>query len=249
MYYEVEGRGRPLVLLHGGVGSTDLFRTFRSRMGRSRRLISVDLQAHGRTMDLERPLRYELLGDDVAGLIRYLGLGVADLLGYSLGGGVALRAAVQHPRQVRKLILVSAPFRRDGWYPEIRRAMARDPKTAARQLRDTPMHRTYLRVAPRKDDWLRLLTKLHELLSREYDWSRDLQRLSAPTLIVVGDADSVRPSHAVEFYERLGDGKRDGRWDGSRIPKSSLVILPRTTHYEICDSPLLPPVVSQFVDA
>lgn len=248
MYYEVEGEGRPLVLLHGGVGSTDLFRTFRRRMGASHRFISLDLQGHGRTADVERPLRYESLADDVAGLIQYLGLGAADILGYSLGGGVALRVALQHPRRVRKLVLVSAPFRRDGWYPEIRRAMAQDAGTAVRLLKDSPMHRAYLRVAPRKDGWPRLLAKLNELLSREYDWSRELRRLSAPVLIAIGDADSVRTSHAVEFYERLGGGRRDGGWDGSGIPESSLVILPRTTHYEICDSPFLPLVVSQFLD-
>jgi pimeloyl-ACP methyl ester carboxylesterase len=218
------------------------------RLARGRKVIAVDLQAHGRTADINRPMRYERLGDDVAGVIRYLRLAKVDLMGYSLGGGVALRTAVQHPEVVRKLVLVSTPFRRGGWYPEVLVAMQSGTENVE-AMKETPMYKNYARVAPRREDWPALLSKLAEALRQEYDWSEDVKKIQAPTMIVAGDADSVRTSHLVQFFELLGGGQVDGGWDGAGVSRARLAILPGVTHYNILFSPHLVSTVLEFLDA
>ena len=206
MYYEIHGAGRPLILLHGGVGAIEVFGEVLPLLAEGRRVIAVDLQAHGRTADIDRPLSFELMADDIAALIKHLGLEKADLMGYSLGGGVALQTAIRHPEVVRKLVVVSTPFKKDGWYPEILAAMGQMGPEAAEPMKQTPMYQVYASVAPNPEDWPVLLTKLGQLLGKNYDWSKEVAAMEAPTLIVVGDADSVRTAHAVEFFELLGGG-------------------------------------------
>lgn len=249
MYYEIHGTGEPLILLHGGVGATGMFSKVLSLLAEGRQVIAVDLQGHGRTADIDRPLSYEELADDIAALIKQLGFEKADVMGYSLGGGVALRTAIQHPEVVRKLVLVSTPFKRDGWYPEIVNGMGRMGAVAAEPMKQTPMYELYARVALKPEDWPVLLTKLGELLRKDYDWSRDVVAMGMPTMIIVGDADSVPPSHAVQFFELLGGGKKDAGWDGAGMSNARLAILPGTTHYDIFTSPMLAPTVTPFLDA
>jgi len=213
MYYEIYGAGEPLVLLHGGVGSTENFSAILPSLSKTRQVIVVDLQAHGRTADIDRPLRYETMADDVAALIQYLRIEKADVIGYSLGGGVALRTTIQHPGLVKRLIVISAVFKRDGWYPEIVAGMSQMGTGAAEPMKQTPMYQIYARIAPRLADWPVLLTKLGELLRQDYDWSKELAAIQAPTLLVFGDADAVRTAHAVQFFELLGGGKKDAGWD------------------------------------
>lgn len=247
LYYEIRGRGEPLVLLHGGLGSTDMFAPIIPSLSNCHQVIAVDLQGHGRTADIERPLSIEALADDVAALLKYLGIERADIMGYSLGGGVALRIAVQHPNVVGKLVLVSAAFKRDGWYPEIQAGMSQIGPAAAEPMKQTPMHKMYATVAPRPGDWPVLLTKMGELLRKDYDWSKDVAAIKAPTLLVFGDADAVRTAHAIEFFELLGGGKKDGGWDGSGISSARLAILPGLTHYTIFSSPALVAMVTPFL--
>ncbi len=249
LYYEVHGTGQPLVLLHGGVGTHDMFGEVLPLLAAGRQVIAVDLQAHGRTADIDRPLRFELMADDISGLIQYLGFSRADLMGYSLGGGVALQTTIRHPGQVRKLVLVSTPFMRQGWYPEVLAGMAQMGPDAAEPMKATPMYQEYAAVAPRPDDWPVMLTKLGALLGQEYDWSEAVAALQAPTLIVVGDADSVRTSHAVRLFELLGGGQADGGWDASGMSRARLAILPGTTHYAIFSAPALAATVAPFLDA
>jgi pimeloyl-ACP methyl ester carboxylesterase len=249
LYYEIHGAGEPLILLHGGVGAIQMFGEVLPSLAQNRRVVAVDLQAHGRTADIDRELRFELMADDIAALIKHLGLEEADVMGYSLGGGVALRTAIQHPEVVRKLVLVSTPFKRDGWYPEILAGMGQMGPQVAEPMKQTPMYQLYASIAPKPEDWPVLLTKLGELLRRDYDWSKDVAAIKAPTLIVVGDADSVRTAHAVAFFELLGGGKVDAGWDGSGMSNARLAILPATTHYNIYSSPLLSAVVAPFLDA
>lgn len=248
-YYEIRGHGQPLVMLHGGAGSTEMFSNVLPSLSEGRQTVAADLQAHGRTADIDRPLRYELMADDVAELIKHLGLRHPDLMGYSLGGGVALRTVIQHPAVVRKLVLVSTPFRRDGWHPEIQEAMGQSGPENAEALKQTPMYQIYSRIAPRPEDWPLLLTKLGEMLRRGYDWSDEVKGIRAPTMLVVGDADSVRTAHAVEFFELLGGGRVDGGWDGSGISNARLAILPGVTHYSILSAPALASTVRVFLDA
>jgi len=249
LYYEIHGAGQPLVLLHGGVGATEMFSPIMPSLSKTRQVIAVDLQAHGRTADIDRALSMEAMADDIAALIKHLGIEKADVMGYSVGGGVALRTAIQHPGVVRKLVVVSAAFKRDGWYPEIVTAMSQMGPGAAEPMKQTPMYQMYARIAPNPADWPVLLTKLGDLLRQDYDWSREVAAIQSPTLLVFGDADAVRPEHAVQFFQLLGGGKKDAGWDGSGMSKARLAILPGLTHYNIFSSPALASTVVPFLDA
>jgi pimeloyl-ACP methyl ester carboxylesterase len=249
LYYEIHGAGEPLILLHGGVGAIQMFGEVLLSLAQNRQVVAVDLQAHGRTADIDRPLSFELMADDIAALIKHLGIEEGDVMGYSLGGGVALRTAIQYPELVRKLVLVSAPFKRAGWYPEILAGMGQMGPQVAEPMKQTPMYQLYASIAPKPEDWPVLLTKLGELLRQDYDWSDEVAAIKAPTLIVVGDADSVRTAHAVAFFELLGGGKFDAGWGGSGMSNARLAILPATTHYNIYSSHQLSAVVAAFLDA
>lgn len=249
MYYESYGSGEPLILLHGGFGVISTFGPLLPALAETHRVIGVELEGHGHTALLDRPLTFEQMADDMAAFIRQLGLERADLLGYSLGGGVALQTAIRHPEVVRKLVLVSAPFQSNGWYPEVRAGMKAVNAEAARTWIGSPMYQAYAAVAPRPDDWPRLADQVGPLVSQDYDWTDSVAALKPPTLIVIGDADSVRTAHAVEFFELLGGGQRDAGWDGSGMPASRLAVLPGTTHFNSFSSPLLVPIVTSFLDA
>jgi pimeloyl-ACP methyl ester carboxylesterase len=248
MYYEITGSGQPLILLHGGLGASEMFAALVPALAQSRQVITVDLQAHGRTADIDRPLTFAALADDVAALVDELELGQVDLLGYSLGGGVALQTAIRHPEVVRKLVLVSTPFRYDGWYPEVQQGMASMSAESASFMLETPMYQLYSSVAPRVEDWPTLVGKLGTLLSTDYDWTTEVDALTLPTLIVVGDADSVRLSHAVEMFGLFGGGQVDGGLSG--MPGAQFAVLPNTVHWNIVmRDDLLPPIVVPFLDA
>jgi pimeloyl-ACP methyl ester carboxylesterase len=253
LYYEIhgEGPGAPLILLHGGLGATEMFAEILPLLSNNRLVIAVDLQAHGRTADIDRPLTYEAMGDDIAEVLKYLGIEKADVMGYSLGAGVALRTAIQHPEMVRKLVIVSTVFRRDGWYPEVIAAMAQVGAASAEPMKQSPIYHMYARLAPRPADWPVLLTKIGDLLRKDYDWSKEVAAIQAPTMLVFADADAVRPAHVVEFFELLGGGKKDAGWDGSGMSNARLAILPGLTHYNILSSPALAPAVAvtPFLDA
>lgn len=249
LYYEIYGDGQPMILLHGGVGAIEMFGPILPTLAENRQVIGVDLQAHGRTVDIDRPMAYEAMADDVAALIEYLDIDKADVMGFSLGGGVALQTAIRHPARVRKLVAVSCPCKRTGWYPEVLVGMSRMGPEAAEPMKQTPAYELYAQIAPRLQDWPVLLTKLSDLLRKDYDWTEAVAALKMPVLIVVGDADSVRTAHAVAFFELLGGGQGDGGWDGSGMSKSQLAILPGTTHHTIFSSPGLAATVIPFLDA
>ena len=249
LYHEEHGAGEPLVLLHGGIGASEVWAASVPALAAGRRVITVDLQGHGHTADIDRPLRPEHLAGDVAALIEHLGLERADVMGYSLGGGVALRTAIQHPERVRRLVLVSIAFRRDGSHPEVLAAMDAMSAAAAEPMKQSQLYAHYARVAPRPEDWPVLIGKTAELLKVDYDWGEETAAITAPTMLVFADADSVRPAHIAEFYALLGGGLRDAGWDGSARPVNRLAVLPGATHYDILDSPLLVPAVTAFLEA
>ena len=249
MYYEVHGHGDPLILLHGGVGSIGMFGEVLERLSQCCQVVAVDLQAHGRTADIDRPLSFESMADDIAALLQSLRLDETDVMGYSLGGGVALRTAIQHPQAVRKLVLVSTPFKRDGWLPDVLAGMAGMVPEAAEGMKQMPFYQNYASLAPRPEDWSVLISKLGQLLAKEYDWTEAVRQLKMPVMLVVGDADSVRTAHAVEFFELLGGGKKDAGWDGTGMSNARLAILPGITHYDIFSSPALADTVLPFLNA
>lgn len=248
LYYEVHGSGKPLVLLHGGLGASEMFGANLPALAKGRQVIAVDLQGHGRTADIDRPLDVRLMADDVAALIGHLELGRADVMGYSMGGGVALLTAIRHPEVVDRLVVVSSVFRRSGYYADILAQQAHVGADAAEFLKQTPMYELYSRIAPRPEDWPRLLGKIGEAMKQEFDFSREIAGITATTLVVAGDADIFPPSHAVEMFGLLGGGQRDGGWDGSGRPKSRLAILPGLTHYTIFNAPAMVATATAFLD-
>ena len=245
LYYEMHGTGRPLVMLHGGFGTFEMFAALAPALTQNYRVIGVDLYGHGRTALTDRPIRFEHMADDIAGLIGHLGLEKADLLGYSLGGAVALQTAIRNPALVNTLVVISTPFKRSGWYPEIQTGMA---SLAPESFLGTPMHEGYRGVAPRPDDFPRFVADMKEAMGQDYDWTEQVSALSTPTLIVAGDSDELPPSHAVEFFSLLGGGKADAGWNGEHLIPSQLAILPGATHYNIVfRADLLLPVLSPFL--
>jgi pimeloyl-ACP methyl ester carboxylesterase len=246
--YQIHGSGRPLVLLHGGFGSVEMFGPNVAALAAGRQVIGVDLQSHGRTPAVDRPMRFETMADDIAELIAHLGHERADVMGFSLGGAVALRTAFQHPAAVNRLVVVSAPFKRDGWYPEMIAGFDQMGPQIAEPMKQTPMYEAYRRLAPRVEDWPILVTQLTGLLKLDYDWTDEVRGLPMPVMIVVGDADGLPPRHAVEFFELLGGGKRDAVWDRSGMTRHGLAVLPRVTHYDINVAPALATSVALFLD-
>ena len=246
--YQVHGSGRPLVLLHGGFGSVEMFGPNVAALAAGRQVIGVDLQSHGRTPAVERPMRFETMADDIAALIRHLGHAQADVLGFSLGGAVALRTAIQHPALVRRLVLVSAPFRRSAWHAEHLAAFEQMGPEMAEPFKQTPLYAVYREIAPRVEDWPVLVTQLTGLLKLDYDWTDEARRLPMPVLIVAGDADGIPPRYAAECFELLGGGQRDAAWDRSGMTRHGLAILPRATHYDINVDPALATSVATFLD-
>jgi pimeloyl-ACP methyl ester carboxylesterase len=246
--YQEFGEGEPLLLLHGGFGTMEMFGPNIELLAAGRRVVGVDLQSHGRSPAADRPMRLEAMGDDIAALIEALGLERAAVMGFSLGGAVALRAALQHPGLVERLVLVSTVFKRKGWYPEMTAGMdAMGPETAG-QLMATPMFEGYRQVAPRVEDWPVLVRQVAEVVKVDYDWSAEVPGLRMPTMLVVGDADGLPPSHAVEFFNLLGGGLRDASWDGSGVTQHRLAVLPGVTHYDINVVPALSAAVIPFLD-
>lgn len=215
-------------------------------LARSRQVIAVELEGHGRTADLDRPLSMEQMADDVAGLLDHLQLPRADVFGFSVGGMTALRLAMKHPDRVRKLVVVSAGFNEDSFYPSMRASW---PETTAESLAGTPMEEVYLRTAPDPTHWPVFVRKMMAMLSTFTGWSRaDVQSIKAPTLLIVGDAHDIRPEHVVELFRLLGGAPGHSRF--AELPETQLAVFPGTTHFEIVyRTDLLAPTVNQFLDA
>jgi pimeloyl-ACP methyl ester carboxylesterase len=246
--YQIVGDGEPLVLLHGGFGSVDMFGPNLELLAAGRRVIGVDLQSHGRSPAADRPMRFEAMADDMAALIRGLGFERAAIMGFSLGGGVGLRTAIQHPDVVERLVLVSTVFKRQGWHPEMTAGMDAMGPESAEQLLQTPLYEGYKRVAPRVEDWPVLVRQVTEAVKVDYDWSAEIPGLRMPVMLAIGDADGMPPSHAVEFFGLLGGGRHDANWDRSGMTHHRLAILPGVTHYDINAVPALSAAVIPFLD-
>ena len=250
LYYETLGSGRPMILLHGGLGSGEMFGPVLPVLAEHHQVIAVDLQGHGRTADIDRPIDVRLMADDIAALIDHLKLSQPDVVGYSLGGGVALHTAAKYPAKVRRLVAASANLTPEAIYPEMRAQQLQVSGAAAEALRDTPMYQLYQRVAPRPQDFPRLLDKIGQSMSKPYDYTDAVRSLKVPTLIVAADADMAPPSHYVEVFKLLDGGLRDGGWMGEGRPNGghALAILPGLTHYNIAESPLFAAVTLAFLD-
>jgi pimeloyl-ACP methyl ester carboxylesterase len=174
-------------------------------------VIGVDLQVHGRTPLGDRALSLVDMGNDAAGVLKKLGYDKVDVLGYSMGGGVAFQFAAQHPEMVRRLALVSTPYSQDGFYPEILPQQAALGAAMAEQMKKTPMYKSYVAIAPHPEESPKLLDQMGAYMRKPYDWSTDVKKLTMPVMLIYGDSDMFRPEHIVKFYQPLGGGLKDAR--------------------------------------
>ena len=247
-YYELHGSGEPLLLLHGGLFSTELMRPIIPALAKHRQVIGVDLQGHGRTDLGSRPISLIDSGNDLNVLLQKLGHRQVDVLGYSFGGGAGLRLAVQHPDRVRRLVIVSAPYAQDGFFPEMLPQQAAVSGALADMMKETPMYKTYASTAPRPQDFPRLLDRMGEYMRKPYNWSADVKTLKMPTMLIYGDSDMVRPEHIVRFYQLLGGGLKDAGWQREHMSRNRLAILPNLTHYETGLAPEMTRAALAFLD-
>lgn len=247
-YYEIRGRGEPLLLLHGGLGTIDMFAPFLPKLTEKRQVIAVELQGHGRSSLGNRPISLEAMGADLGEILTKLGYGQVDVLGYSMGAGAGFQLAAQHPGKVRRLALVSAGYARDGFFPEMLEAQAQVSAKMADFMKETPMYKSYVAVAPKPEDFPRLLDAMGDLMRKPYDWSGQVQKLKMPVMLVFGDSDMYRPEHVMKFYQLLGGGLRDAGWQREHMAQNRLAILPGRTHYDIFLAPELLATVLPFLD-
>jgi pimeloyl-ACP methyl ester carboxylesterase len=247
-YYEIHGEGEPLLLLHGGLGTIDMFAPVLPALTRTRQVVAIDLHGHGRTTLGDRKLSPIDIGDDLAVIVDKLGYKQVDTLGYSFGGIAAFRFAVQHPDKVRRLVLVSTPFAQEGYHPEMLPMQAALSAGMADMMKDTPMYKAYAAVAPNPTDFPKLLDRMGEVMRTPYNWANDVKTLKMPVMLVYGDGDMFRPDHIVEFYKLLGGGLKDAGWMREHLSQNRLAILPDVTHYDMLTTPALATTVLPFLD-
>lgn len=246
MYYEIHGTGQPLVLLHGAFSAIGTsFGALVPGLAKSRQVIGLELQAHGHTADIDRPLSMELMADDTAAALDHLGIKQADVLGYSMGAGVALRVVLRHPEVVRKLVFVSAAFKGSGVHPGLMEGLG---NMKPEMMFGSPWHDEYLRIAPDPGHFAAFFAKKTQMDQNTKDIpDADIAAIKAPTLIIIGDSDLTRPEHAVEMFRLLGGGVFG---DVAGLPNSQLAVLPGTTHVSMASrAELLVPIITQFLDA
>jgi pimeloyl-ACP methyl ester carboxylesterase len=245
MYYEVHGSGLPLVVLHGAFMTIGAMGALVPALAEARRVVAVELQGHGHTADVDRPLSYEQLADDVAALLRHLDIEQADVFGYSMGGGTAFQLAMRHPELVRKLIVASASSTSDGVYPEVWSGIE---QITPELFEGTPWKEEYDRVAPNPDAFPTLVEKMKHLDSQPFAWPpEEIRAIAAPTMIVIGDSDGTTPEHAVELFRLRGGGVFG---DLAGLPSARLTVLPGTTHVGLIHrADWLAPMIGEFLDA
>jgi pimeloyl-ACP methyl ester carboxylesterase len=247
MYYEIHGAGDgvPLVILHGAFMTIDGWDALLPALARTRRVIAVEQQGHGRTADIDRPLRHEHLADDVAALLEHLGVEHADVLGYSLGAGTALQVALRHPDRVRKLVYLSFGVNADGYEPGVADAIQ---SITADLFYGSPMHDAYTRVAPDPNGLPGLVEKVKDLAAnRPHVAIEQLGNFPAPTMLIFGDSDGYRLEQAVEFFRQRGGGVFG---DLTGLPPTRLAVLPGTTHVALLGKvDVLEPMIVDFLEA
>jgi pimeloyl-ACP methyl ester carboxylesterase len=246
MYYEIHGEGEPLVLVHGafsGIGTS--FQNLLPGLAKTRQVIAFELQGHGRTADIDRPLSMEQMADDVVAALEHLGIGQADFFGYSMGAAVCLRLAIQHPDAVRKLVFASATYTLDGIHPGLMDVLA---QMAPEMMHGSPWHDEYMRLAPRPEDFNTLFAKKTAMDAATKDIPSDaIRAVEAPTLLIIGDSDLVRPEHAVEMFRLLGGGVFGDTPSG--LPRAQLAVLPGTSHVTVVDQvDVLLAIIPRFLD-
>lgn len=241
LYYEIHGEGEPLVVLHGAYMTIETMGALIPELAKTRQVIAVETQGHGHTLDIDQPLSYEQMADDVAGLLTHLNIVETDVFGYSMGGGTALQLAVRHPEHVRKLIVASGSYKTEGIYPEV---LAGLDSVTPEMFAGTPFED----AAARPEDFPELVRKLVDLDATPQAWpTEDMRGITSPALLIIGDADIIRPEHTVELFRLLGGGVPG---DLTGLPKARLAVLPGTTHITVMNrTAWLLPMINEFLDA
>jgi pimeloyl-ACP methyl ester carboxylesterase len=249
VYYEIYGKGEPIVLMAGGFGDASSMMQTIVPLSRERQVITIDLEGHGRTALRATPMSHEKLGDDVAAVLRHLKIGKADVAGYSHGGDAAIRMAIQHPAMVRNLIVISTAAERDGWYPEALKGMEAVSSAQAEQMKQTPLYQRYAAVAPHPEQFPQLLDRMGDLMRKDYDWRPEIKNLRVPTLLVFADHDAVSMRHIAEFFALFEGGVRDAGWEGQpKYSRARLAIVPGYTHYNFGQGPDIARVIEAYLD-
>ncbi len=247
MYYEIHGSGEPVVLLHGAfMAISGDWNDWIKELSKTRKVIAVEMQGHGRTADIDRDITAENLADDVAALLDHLKIPKADIVGYSLGGGVAMQCAIRHPEKVRKVVSISAVIRLDGWVKEGRGAL---PNLTAEVFKGSPMEAEYKRLSPTPDKFPDFIKHVVAMVAKPYDFGADkFKATKAPMFFIHGDADGVRFEHIAEMYRLKGGGNIHG--DMQPRVASRLAILPDTTHVTLMNRmTTIVPMVNDFLKA
>ena len=245
LYYEVYGEGKPIVLIHGSYMNIPLnWSHIIPLLAQDRKVVVAEMQGHGRTKDIGRKFSYENMADDVSELLKHLKMEKADILGYSMGGGVAFQMAVRHPEQLRRLVILSGTYAHDGWWPDVE---AMYPTFNADMFKGTPIEEQYLSYGNDAKDFPDFVKKVISIDLEPYDWSEEVKNIKAPIFMAIGDADGVRYEHALDLFRAKGGGKMG---DIHGLPKSRLAILPGTTHIGMMQkTDLLIPMVTDFLDS
>jgi pimeloyl-ACP methyl ester carboxylesterase len=245
MYYEIHGAGEPLVLLHGAFSAIGTsFGELLPSLASTRRVIAFEMQAHGRTADIDRPLSLAQMADDTVAALRQLGIEEADIFGYSMGAGVAVQVAIRHPEVVRKLVLASVTYNRGGLHPGLMEGL---DTMRPEDMVGSPWHEEYTRIAPNPEDFATLFAKKTQMDREIQDLPAEaIEAIKAPTLLIIGDSDIVRPEHAVEMFRLLGGGVAG---DLAGLPNAQLAILPGTTHVTLVHrAEWLVSMIGEFLD-
>ena len=246
LYYEIHGQGAPMVLIHGGLTTIGELQAWVQSLATTRQVIAVEMQGHGHTADTDRPLSFSTLGDDITALLDYLEIPEADVVGHSFGGAVAIRAAIQSPDRIRRLVVISSPHARSRWYPEAQEGMSQVGASLAEPLMRTPTGKLS-RQWPDPQRFPKFLDKMGKLMGEDYDWSDGIAALPMPVLLVFADNDSVPQRHIAEFFALLGGGVKEPGWLNTQLSKSRLAIVPGYSHYNFISSPEVPEIIGKFL--
>lgn len=246
LYHEIYGEGEPLVLIHGGLTTIGEMQGWIEPLAKTWRVIAVEMQGHGRTADTDRPLSFTTLGDDIAALLAHLAIPKAVVAGHSFGAACAIRAAIQHAQRVKRLVVISSPFARSGWFEEARRGMSQVGAALAENMMQTPTGKLS-RQWPEPRRFPQFLDKLGRLMSEDYDWSKEIARLEMPLLLVFADNDSVSQKHVAEFFALVGGGVKEPGWMNTQLSKSRLAVVPSYSHYNLISAPEVPQIIGKFL--
>ena len=246
LYHEIYGSGEPLVLIHGGLMTIPEMQSLVQPLAKTHKVIAVELQGHGRTADTDRPYKIETMADDIAELLDQLKIPQADLVGYSLGGDVALMTSTRHPEKVRRLVAISVAYSRSGWYPEVQVGMSQVGSAMAENMMQTPTGQ-FSKQWPDPQRFPKFLDKMGKEMAEDYDWSAGVKKLSMPVMLIYADNDSISIKHQAEFYAMLGGGIKEPGWQNTQLSKARLAIIPGYSHYNFMTSTELPPIIDKYL--